>query len=242
MIRWAIKHSLYVAALGFGGMVAWAVSRPTVEGSGNSVTEERSIGPVSEVTLSGVGDVVIKQGDVASLRVTADDNILPLLVSESNGNKLRLSTRSSSMRPKTKIAYVVTVPQLDALTVSGAGNVTVEKLTGDDLKVKLSGAGTATLREVTYKELALDLSGAGKATATGTATRTTFKLSGAGKIDATGLQAVSADVRVSGAGHANVWAARELKANVSGAGGVKYKGTPQLEQKVSGAGSVRPLE
>ncbi len=241
MIRWAIKHSLYAAALFTGGAIAWAVSRPAVEGSGTPATETRAIGAVTEVVLSGSGDVTIVRGDDATVRVTADDNILPLLATETKGGKLNIHARGS-IKPKTKIAYTVTVPDLKAVTVSGAGNVTAEKLVGESLKVKLSGSGTATLRDVTYQTLALDLSGAGKVTVSGNAARTTLKLSGAGKIDAAGLRTTFAEAQVSGAGHASVWAATDLKARVSGAGSVKYKGSPQVEQKVSGAGSVRPLD
>lgn len=241
MIRWAVRHSFYAAALLTGGAIAWAVARPSVEGSGVSATEERDIGAVTHVSLSGTGDVVIVQGPVALVSVTADDNILPLLATETKGDKLTFRTHGS-IKPKAKIVYKVTVPRLEAVTVSGAGTVTAEKLTGDELKVKLSGAGALTLRDATYKSLALDLSGAGKATASGTAERVALKLSGAGKVDLLGLHAKSADVKISGAGQASVWAETELTANLSGAGSVKYKGSPRVEQKVSGAGRVQPAE
>jgi hypothetical protein len=108
--------------------------------------------------------------------------------------------------------------------------------------VNLSGAGTVTLRDVTYQSLSVTTSGAGKVVATGAATRTQFKLSGAGGIDAAGLRSSFADVQVSGAGQATVWATVDLKARVSGAGGVKYKGSPGVEQKVSGAGRIRSMD
>ena len=241
MIRWAIRHSLYVCALFGGGAVAWSVTQPAAEGSGKSATELRPAGDVTEVVLSGTGDVVVTQGPAPRVTVTADDNLLPLLATETKGRRLHLRA-TAAIRPKTKIVYTVVLPRLEAVTVSGAGNVTVERRTDEALKVKLSGAGTATLRDVTYQTLALDLSGAGKATAAGSTTRATLKLSGAGKVDAAGLKVNAADVNISGAGQATVWAEAELKTRLSGAGTVKYKGSPNIEQKVSGAGRVQPLE
>ena len=243
MICRMIKLAMYAGALGCGALIAWGVNRPTVEGSGVTATEERDIGDVSEVVLSGSGDVRIVPGDFPSVKVTADDNILQHISTETHGRKLQLQTTSSvSVRPKSKITYVVTLPQLEALTLSGAGNATAEKFVGDDLTVKVSGAGTATLRHLTYKSLTVELSGAGKALATGSAVRSKLKLSGAGGIDASELRTSSTEVQVSGAGQASVWATVDLKARVSGAGGVKYKGSPNVDQKVSGAGRVRPMD
>ena len=70
--------------------------------------------------------------------------------------------------------------------------------------------------------------------------RLTAKLSGAGDIKAGDLKATAADVQISGAGNATVWATGELKARVSGAGDVRYKGQPRVDQKVSGVGSIKP--
>jgi hypothetical protein len=243
MLRRAIKLCVYVGALGCGAMVAVAVALPRVEGSGVPATEERDIAPITHISFSGTGTLTVVQSDYASVKVTADDNILPYLKTETKDGKLVLRGPSSwSLRPKTKIEYVVSVPKLEALTLSGTCTAAVEKFHGEELTVKLSGAGTLALRDVTFQSLNADLSGAGKLTATGSAVRTKLKLSGAGQIDAAALRTSFTDVTVSGAGTATVWAAIDLKARVSGAGGVKYKGSPGIEQKVSGAGRVRPVE
>jgi|SRR5262245_14470241 len=242
MICRAFKLCLYVAALGGGAMLAWAVFRPAVEGSGTSVTEERPIGDISEVSLSGIGDLTVVQGSVPSLTVTADDNIVPLLDSDVSGRKLTLRTSSVySVRPKTRITYTLTVPQLDAITISGAGNVKTEKLTGDKLTVRLSGAGNANLQNLDCKTVSFTLSGAGVATVSGKAEHATLRISGAGDIHASELKATSVDVQISGAGNASIWPTSDLKARVSGAGGIKYKGTPKVDQRISGAGTVRAL-
>lgn len=244
MIRRAIKLCCYATALGLGALVALAVSRTTVNGSGVPATEERDVGDVTEVVLSGVGDLTIVPGAVPSLRVTADDNVLPALETETRGGKLTLRTKAqTALRPKTKIAYTLTAPRLSAITVSGAGNVKSTRIEADALTVKLSGAGNAHLSNLTCKSLTLTLSGAGTAHLAGATDTLAVKLSGAGGIEAAGLKAGSADVQISGAGTATVWADGELKARVSGAGDIKYKGRPaNLEQKVSGAGRIRPLD
>ncbi len=243
MIRRAIKFVLFTSALGFGALLAVAMNRETVDGSGTPATEEREVGDVTEVSLSGVGDLTIVPGEATSLSVTADDNVLPAIETETVNGKLTLRTKSrTTLRTKTKIAYTLTVPKLEAITVSGAGNVKVAKMDADALTVKLSGAGNAHLSNLTCKALTVNVSGAGTANLAGTTDKLTLRLSGAGGIEAAALKANSADVNISGAGKATVWAADDLKARVSGAGDIKYKGQPKVDQSVSGAGSVRALD
>ncbi|HEY1188873.1 MAG TPA: head GIN domain-containing protein [Gemmata sp.] len=243
MIRWAFRHTLYAMALGFGGLIAWSATRPALEGSGTPATEERDVvGEPTEVVISGMGAVLLVQGPAPAVRVTADDNIVPHLKANTSGKRLTLTTdTSAALKPKTNIRYRVTLPNLTAVTVSGAASVGTDTFNCEKLAVKLSGAGKADLHDLTCRSLALTLSGAGKANVTGTAEHATIKLSGAGTIDATALRVGTAEVQLSGAGKATVWA-DVLKARVSGAGVVKYKGAPQLEQKVRGAGTIRPLE
>ena len=243
MLRRAVKFVLFASALGCGALLAVAMNRETVDGSGTPATEERDIGDVTEVALSGVGDLTIVPGEVTALSVTADDNVLPAIETETVGGTLTLRTKSrTTLRTKTKIAYTLTVPRLDAITVSGAGNVKVNKMDADALTVKLSGSGNAHINNLTCKALTVNVSGAGTAHLAGATEKLTLRLSGAGGIEAAALKASSADVQISGAGRATVWAADDLTARVSGAGGVKYKGRPKVEQKVSGAGSIRPLD
>jgi hypothetical protein len=244
MIRRAFKLFLYASALGVGAIVALAVNRPTVVGSGVPATQERPIGEVSEVSLAGTGELTIVQGLVPSLTVTADDNIVPLIETETAGHKLTLRTAArTSIHPKTKLEYTLTVPQLETISVSGAGNVRTEKFVANNLTVKLAGAGNAHLRELNVKSLSMTLSGAGTASASGTTDQLTLRLSGAGGLEAAALKAARADVQISGAGRATVWALEDLHARVSGAGDIKYKGRPaNVVQNVSGAGHIRPIE
>jgi hypothetical protein len=237
-----LRRILVVAACALGVALGFAVLRDRVEGSGNRAAEEREVGEITEVVLSGVGDLTVTPGEVTELVVSADDNILPLLETNSSGGTLTLRTKSGvSLAPKTPITYALRVPRLDRLTVSGAGNAAVEgPVGGDDLGIKVSGAGDVKLRGLACRGLTVTLSGAGNVTAAGTADRLTAKVSGAGDIKAADLKATAADVHISGAGNVTVWATGDLKARVTGAGDVKYKGQPRVDQKVSGAGSIKP--
>lgn len=238
-----LRMGLDAAALLTGGMMALGVFGESVHGSGISKTEERAIGNVTELTISGTDTVELVRGETSTVRISADDNILPLLETRNHNGRLTIGTRSGVwLHPVTPISYVVTVPDLKKLTLSGAAHVKSANLPGQELDIRLTGAGTATLNAINCTSLRLTLSGAGHGTLSGRAEKAAFQISGAGDINAGDMKVKEADAHVSGAGTITVWATEQLKAKVSGAGKVKYKGQPRVEPRISGAGSVVAID
>jgi hypothetical protein len=67
-----------------------------VTGSGQTESETREVSGFTRVDLSGSGEVTVVQGDVESLTVEADENVLPVLTSDVSDSTLKLGT---SLRP-----------------------------------------------------------------------------------------------------------------------------------------------
>jgi hypothetical protein len=217
-----------------------ALMEPVV-GSGVSATAGRAVGDVKEVSLTGIGELMILQGEKPGLMVTADDNVLPLLETDSDDDKLKIRIKSGfAVTTKTPITYTLTVRRLEKLSLSGAGTAIADRLAGGTFTLKVSGSGGVTIRDLSVEKLAADLSGSGTATVAGTADKFTASVSGSGGIDASLLKARTADVTVSGSGSVAAWPADALKARVSGSGSVRYKGSPKVDQKTSGSGRVKP--
>jgi hypothetical protein len=214
-----------------------------VDGSGVAATETRPLGDVTEVSLSGTGTVIIVPGEVNRVIVSADDNVLPLLETKTEGNKLTLSTKSGyAINEKTPITYTVFIKKLEKVSLSGSGNISGEGLMGESLEMKVSGSGDIAMKGLDHNTLDVKVSGSGNVTLGGNANKLTTKVSGSGKLEAQELHVSHADISVSGSGDMKVWATDELKVRVSGSGDVRYKGRPKIDEKVSGSGSVKPLE
>jgi hypothetical protein len=163
--------------------------------------------------------MTIQQTGTESLSVTAEDNILPLITTTVSGQTLRIGGPSGVIvRPTRGVTYALTVKDLKDLTLSGAGNITVNGIQTDTLRVVLSGAGKLTI--------------------SGTAPRQEVTLSGAGAYEADNLASNTASVTVSGTGSARVKVRDTLDATVSGVGSIVYLGDPAVTQHVTGAGSV----
>ena len=192
-----------------------------INGSGKIVTQSRAVSGISNVSLSGSGQVLIEQGDSESLTVTTDDNLLQYIKTEVHGNQLDLGFTDplTNLQPTNDIMFTLKVKKLEGLEISGSGKADVKRLAQDRLQVRISGSG-----DVSGQGAAQDLE---------------LRISGSGSYRGQDIKSQRAMVGVSGSGNAVVSASDTLKADVSGSGTIEYLGDPQVSQNISGSGSVR---
>lgn len=181
--------------------------------------ESRDVGGFTGVELGTVGDLVVEQTGTESLTIEAAPEVLPLLTSEVSGGVLRLGVApGAEIATREPIVYRVTVAALDALAVSGAGDVTATGLRTERLAVDVDGAGDVTL--------------AGEAAAQ------VVSITGAGDYDAEQLRSATAEITVDGTGDAVVQVSDRLDVTIDGVGSVEYVGDPTVTRDVRGVGSV----
>ena len=188
-------------------------------GSGQLATQSRQVSGFTSVELTGVGELSIDQTGTESLTVSAEDNLLPLLTSEVEGDTLILGKKPNTRIVTTKpITYTLTMKDITGLAVSGSGTINAPKLT------------TAALR--------IEISGSGMITTAGNADDQSLEISGSGRYLADGLTSKTTTAEISGSGTANVVASDALDVKISGSGTLTYSGNPQLTQTVSGSGKL----
>lgn len=214
-------------------------------GSGKVVSETRPVTGLQAIELSYPAEVVIRQGEVESVEIEAEDNLLAQLSTEVLAGKLVLANREANwaqrVHPTQPVKILITVKNLTAIDFSSAGSLRVEKLSTPELQVRLSGAGNLTLEELQTDLLDCRLSGAGEIEANGSAKTLKLVISGMGSFQGAELTSQSVETRLSGAGSAIVRANLQLDASLSGAGSIDYYGDPQVSQTVSGAGRIHKI-
>jgi hypothetical protein len=184
----------------------------------------------------------IVQGSREGLVIEAEENLLPHLIAEVKGDELIISVeRGYALQPTKDIKYQLSVKELQAFSLSGAGDIKMDHLETGDFTLLSSGAGNFTFGDVQADSVDFRISGAGKATAAGKANELKIDISGAGSFDGADLQVQDAQVSISGLGSATVWAEDTLETDISGAGSVNYYGDPRLDKTSSGAGIVERL-
>jgi hypothetical protein len=207
-------------------------------------TKVRQVGPFSEISLGGVGDLVIELGDQESVQVRARQDVLPYIVTRVEGNKLILQLKWRGLdglfRTVGPIHYHVTARQLEAVHVSGSASVTGSGLSGEEFDLGVSGTSKVKL-DLTVNRLATHVSGSAVITLSGKTDRQEATISGTGDYRAGELASRECRLTVSGAGKARVQVESELDVHISGTGQVLYAGRPTIRKHVSGVGSVSPI-
>ncbi len=219
------------------------IVRETVNGSSVVSQAARPVSGFSQVRLEGFGNLIVTQGETEGLTIEAEDNLLPHLTSTVQGQELVLGIEPGfRLVPHKTITYNLTVKNLVAVDVPGAGNVTIHALLTDAMDVQVSGAGKFTLEGLVTHNFTVNLSGAGSIQAAGKVDNLEVNLSGAGNFEGGDLSANSVIVNLSGLGKATVWVRDSLETNISGLGSVDYYGSPtSITKSNSGLGSVNSL-
>ena len=101
--------------------------RRTRIGSGNIVTVSRPVAGYHAIRLSGVGRLIVTQTGEESLTITADDNLVPLISSSvADGWLVVADPPNTELEPSQVIVYRITVKNLDAVSISGVVNASVD--------------------------------------------------------------------------------------------------------------------
>jgi Putative auto-transporter adhesin, head GIN domain/Domain of unknown function (DUF5668) len=217
---------------------------PGERGSGNVVTETREVSDFQAIDISYPAQVLVKQGSAESLKLEAEDNLLPNLKTQVKNGTLEIFYKRENgkhVNPTKTVKITIVVKDLNNVDFTSAGDLTIENLKTNDLDISLSGAGDLKLDEIALKTLGVNLSGAGSMSASGTADDLDLGISGFGDFKGADLHSKDARVDISGAGSATVWVDNNLDAHISGAGSVSYYGSASVTQEISGLGDVNHL-
>ncbi|MCK5135740.1 MAG: DUF2807 domain-containing protein [Bacteroidales bacterium] len=211
----------------------------SVSGNGNVTEETRDISGFAGVHVSSGIDVYLSEGKDFEVRVEADENLMDVIITELKGNILVVKTEQYGIRHAKSKKVHVTLPELEVLKISSAGDcVGQTSFSCDDLKLDISSAGDLSL-EVEADRIYLDISSSGDARISGKTNILDVSLSSAGDLHAFDLIAKKVDVSVSSAGDARVHATEEISMNVSSAGNIYYRGDARVtHSRSSSAGDI----
>jgi hypothetical protein len=195
----------------------------TVAGSGVRSSQERSVPEFTAIEVASSADVFVTVGKTQRVVVETDDNILPLIETSVRAGRLVISTKPvTSISPRLPLRVTVTVPSLEAASISGSGSITINAVSTESLR--------------------LDLPGSGNINVAGIAKQVTISLRGSGNIQCANLQAQTVDVSLDGSGDVTVYANQHLGVTIRGSGNIHYRGNPpEINQSVLGSGNLEPI-
>ena len=233
-----------------------------VNGSGNVVTDERSVDDFDAINLTINADITIRQGENTFLTIKGEDNIIERVETVVQGKRLTIRSRDQGimtiLRNTKPIEITLSTPNVEEFNISGSGNIYATELKSDNMGISISGSGNVMLDQLESDKvnlrisgsgdfssdaliadsLEIDISGSGDVKTRGRVNQADLTISGSGTIESGSMSTNAADIRVSGSGEVTIWAKETLDIRVSGSGDVSYYGNPQLDEDVSGSGNV----
>ena len=212
-------------------------------GSGKVQSEARAVTGFQAITSRGSVKLVLRQGTREGLVLRADDNILPLIetqvVDRAGVPTLEIGTkRGASYSSRSPIEATIDLITLNALTISGSGDVASDALKTGSLKITISGSGNVRLKQLAADEVSTRIAGSGNVEFGGRTAKLAVSVSGSGDVNARALEADDVSISVAGSGDANVTARKTLTISIAGNGSVVYAGEATVKSSIAGHGRV----
>lgn len=213
MKKLALLVSLVVLAAGCHHSMRFV----DITGSGKRELQKRNVAPFTSISAEGAFTIEVTCQKEQSLEVEGDDNVLEFVTADVSSNILRIkNTKHYSTNEPVK--FRISVPNLEGLSVNGAGRIDVKNLNNDKFEIDTNGAPMIV---VSGKTKVIDVGA-----------------NGAGKVDAQNLHASRGVVDTRGVARVDVDVSEQLDATVNGPSTVTYKGDPVVNKTIHGPGKI----
>jgi hypothetical protein len=227
----------------FAPLLAAALLPLAACSSAVAATHSYSVTSFSRIRIAGPFDVHVRVGPGASARATGPQAAIDRLSIEQNDDTLVVKPLPGGWggwpgSGNDKIVVDVTAPSLTQVSITGSGDVTVDRVRGDSLDLALSGAGSLDIGAIDVDRLGATMTGSGDLSLTGKARAAKALMNGTGDIKAAGLMAVDAVVSLIGSGDLAIGAQHTAKVNLSGSGDIHIAGPGVCTVTRSGSGDV----
>lgn len=209
-----------------------------VRGNGFVVEEVRPIGGFSSINHGGIGTLYIERGAGPELRIRAEENLLEHLKTEVQAGRLVIWKDGVTLLNTHPIEYHLTVVDLEAVSLTGAGGIHGSNLDTGPLDILRSGVGNVDLVNLTAPSIDVESSGVGTLVLSGSVQEQTIRLSGLGSYDGRNLSSAVARVLIGSGGSATVRVSDHLSATFHGSGNVYYIGDPIVTSTGHGSGKT----
>ena len=233
-----------VAAVIAASAATSACGHSRSEDGGPTVARNYQVGGFDQIEVAGPYDVTVRTGTQPGVQVRGNQKLIEKMVVEVRGDKLVIRPEErhgwfhwGSTHGKAEIA--VTVPQLRAASLAGAGGISIDKVQGDSFDGDIAGSGDLSIQSLDVGSLKVSIAGAGSVTGTGKAGSADYDIAGSGDVAADRITVEDLTVSIAGSGNVRAHATRAAKVDIMGSGDVEVKGGAKCSVSKMGSGDVR---
>ncbi len=224
-----------------------AIANGTTKGepaqpSGTGTARSFQVAGFNKVELAGADDVDVRVGQTFSVRAEGPAEELDKLDIRRDGSTLwvgRKKQKGWTMSRGKGVKVFVTMPAIEAASLAGSGNMSVDTARAKQFEASLAGSGDLRLGRVEAEAIDVDLAGSGNVRAAGQTGRLAVSIAGSGNVEASGLKAADAKISIAGSGNVAAEVNGSAKVSVMGSGDVTLTGGARCDSSKMGSGDIR---
>ena len=210
--------------------------------SGETAQREFALADFTEVSLRGPDNVEVSIGEAFAIRAEGDAEAIADLEIEVRGNTLRIGRDSDGWfggNHNGRATIYVTMPVVRGASISGSGDMTVERASSDRFEASIAGSGNLVIAALEAGSAEFDIAGSGDITAAGSSADVEIGIAGSGNVVIGDLRAERIDVSIAGSGDVDAFATDSVDASIVGSGDVRVRGGAQCQSSSMGSGDLR---
>jgi hypothetical protein len=215
------------------------------EGGGPTVSRNYQVGNFQQIEVAGPYDVTVRTGSNASVSARGGERLLDRTTVEVEGDKLVIRPEHDGglfhvgFGTRGNASFTVTVPQLTAATISGSGDIHVDRVAGQQFAGEVTGSGGLDIGTVDVQQVGLTVTGSGDLKAgTGKTQTGDYEISGSGGLDASSIQAQQIKASIQGSGNIKAHSSGTADISIMGSGDVDVSGGAKCNVNKTGSGSA----
>ncbi|MBV1776402.1 DUF2807 domain-containing protein [Burkholderiaceae bacterium DAT-1] len=192
----------------------------TVAGNGDVRSENRTFAGAPRLIVDGSIQVDEQIGNEPSIQIETDSNLLPKVITESNGDTLHVYL-PGSYRASHGVKVRVVTPAATAARLNGSGKITVNGIDSNYFDTNVAGSGDIRLQ--------------------GRVGRLEARVAGSGTVDAAALVSAEGNAAIAGSGVVDFGRVQgaTLKAHINGSGRIRGNGqVASLTAMINGSGKI----
>lgn len=198
---------------------------PSIRGNGNVTEEVRQLREFDEIEVSRGMNVYITYGSPAKVVVVADNNLHDVIVTDVDGDVLKVYADANIREAKEK-KVMVTIDDLTVVETSSGANVfTQGPFTAKHTELKASSGSNITM-EFNAEILEATCSSGSNIILSGTSRESELEASSGANLKAEGLKSEKCRMRASSGSNVYATVLNQLDAKASSGGTVVYYGNP----------------
>ncbi len=202
----------------------------TINGNGIVTQKTYQTGSFDKISVDGVINTELVQGDKESVTIETDDNLHTYLKPAVKDNTLSIEfSEGKTLSNATTMKMTITVKDLKSIELKGVGNLkTSGMLKLDKLSIESAGVGNIKL-EVDLNYLNIDVSAVGNVKLKGKCKEAAIVINSVGNLTADELETEKMTLKCTGIGNAKVFVTEEIVPELSGSGNIICSGNPSVK-------------